>query len=74
MGLLTENITDIFQKGIATNLVNQCFNGKANSHLFCAKKSQLFVFVYEPEPFNNLFLEHNFYPNIYLALYNTTRA
>jgi hypothetical protein len=69
MGLLTENIADIFQKGIATNLTDQRLNEKANSHLFYAKKNQLFAVVYERKPFNNLFLMNNFYLVICLALY-----
>jgi hypothetical protein len=69
MGLLTENIADIFQKGIATNQLKQPFNQKAKRHLFCAKKFQLFAVVYEPKPFNNLFLLGNFYLAIYLTLY-----
>ncbi len=68
MGLLTENIADIFLKGIATNQVKLSFNQKANRHLFCAKKIQLFAIVYERKPFNNLFLLGNFSLAICLTL------
>lgn len=69
MGLLTENKADIFPKGIPTNQVTQPFNQKANRHLFCAKKFQLFAALYERKPFNNLFLMGNFYLAICLTLY-----